>query len=229
VPHGDDGFSLMVNFDLLARWWRDRGGVAVLPSEPAQSVVVAALIRGDESHVAQMAPSVRDLLIDLGPDNYLAVRPLLTSAGPKTIESLLACLRLSRFDPAVFAELLPSLLETLPTIPYSMKNVIEGALVRVWKNYYPIGEPIDLALCIGLALSAISRFPEAIDFLERSVKEHHDSPEAAFAMAAARHGQRDLQSAREWVDKALELEPGFPEARALRAILMEELHDEFGA
>ena len=42
-------------------------------------------------------------------------------------------------------------------------------------------------------------------------------------MAVSRRGQRDLRLALEWVAKALELEPGFSEARALRAVLTEEL------
>ena len=109
VSHGDDAFSVMVNFDLLARWNREIGGIAVLPRDPARSLVVAALIRGDVSGIAQIEASFQDHLVDLGPDNYFVVRPLLTSAGPTTIESLLACLRLSRFDPSLFAELLLSL------------------------------------------------------------------------------------------------------------------------
>ena len=40
------GFSLMVNFDFLARHVRERGGLAVLPREPARSLVVAAFVAG---------------------------------------------------------------------------------------------------------------------------------------------------------------------------------------
>ena len=90
---------------------------------------------------------------------------------------------------------------------------------------HPIGEPIDMALCMGLILSAIQRFPEAIDFLELSVKEHPESAPAAFAMAVALRGMRDLRAAQDWVGRALEFEPGFSEARSLRAMLADELSD----
>ena len=69
----------------------------------------------------------------------------------------------------------------------------------------------------------MERFPQAVDFLEMSVKEHPESAPAAFSMAVARRGLRDLTAAMEWVAKALELEPGFSEARVLRAVLTEEL------
>ena len=222
VFHGS-GFSLMVNFDFLARHVRHRGGLAILPREPARSLVVAAFVRGEVEDPAQFESCVQDQLIDTGPDNYFTLRPLLSASPAPSVDTLLASLRLSRYDPALLVELLPGLLEVLPTVRESMKGEIGRVLLRVWENYFPIGEPIDMALCVGLAFSAMERFPQAVDFLEMSVKEHPDSAPAAFSMAVARRGLRDLVAAQEWVATALELEPGFSEARALRAVLTEEL------
>ena len=221
VFHGS-GFSLMVNFDFLARHVRQGGGLAIMPREPARSLVVAAFVRGDVEDPAQFESWMQDQLIDTGPDNYFTLRPLLSASPAPSADTLLAGLRLSRYDPALLVELLSGLLEVLPTVPESMRGEIERVLLRVWQNYFPIGEPIDMALCVGLAFSAMERFPQAVDFLEMSVKEHPDSAPAAFSMAVARRGMRDLRAAREWVAKALELEPGFSEARALRAVLNEE-------
>jgi len=222
VYHGS-GFSLMVNFDFLARHVRRAGGLAILPAEPARSLVVAAFVRGDVGDPARFEAGVQDQLLDTGPDNYFTIRPLLSSSPAPSIDTLLAGLRLSRFDPSLLVELLPGLLEVLPTVPDSTKGEVERVLLRAWDNWFPIGEPIDLALCVGLAFSAMERFPQAVDFLERSVKEHPESAPAAFSMAVARRGVHDLRAALEWVTKALELEPGFSEARALRAVLTEEL------
>jgi hypothetical protein len=222
VPHGA-GFSLMVNFDCLARCVRERGGLAVLPREPARSLVVAAFVRGEVTESDRFAAEVQDELLDLGPDNYFTIRPLLGREAPPAVETLLASLRLSRFDPAMFIELLPGLLEVLPTVPDGTRNEVGRVLVQVWDNFFPIGEPVDLGLCVGLAFSAMERYPEAIEFLDLSVKEQPESAAAAFAMAVARRGLRDLGAAAEWTARALELQPGFSEARALRAILAEEL------
>jgi len=222
VFHGS-GFSLMVNFDFLARYVRQRGGVAILPREPARSLVVAAFVQGDLEHPAQFESLVQDQLVDIGPDNYFTLRPLLSGGAAASIETMLASLRLSRFDPALLVELLPGLLDVLPTVPDSMRIEIERVLIRVWDNYFPIGEPIDMALCVGLGFSAMECFPQAVAFLEMSVKEHPESAPAAFSMAVARRSLHDLRAAQEWVAKALELQPGFSEARALRAVLTEEL------
>ena len=222
VFHGS-GFSLMVNFDFLARYVRQRGGVAVLPREPARSLVVAALVQGELDDPAGFESWVQDELLDTGPDNFFALRPLLSAGASPSIESVLAGLRLSRFDPALLVELLPALLEVLPTVADGLKSEIERVLARVSDNWFPIGEPIDMALCLGLAFSALERYPRAVDVLEGSVREHPDSAPAAFAMAMARRGLGDVPSALDWASKALALEPGFSEARALRVLLTEEL------
>jgi hypothetical protein len=222
VHHGS-GFSLMVNFDFLARHARRAGGLAILPQEPARSLVVGAFVRGDVDDPAGFEAGVRDQLLDTGPDNWFSIRPVLTSSPSLSADGLFAGLRLSRFDPTLLVELLPGLLEVLPAVPDTAKGEVERVLLRVWDNWFPIGEPVDLALCVGLAFSAMERYPQAIDFLDLSVKEHPDSAPAAFSMAVARRGVHDLRAALEWVTKALELDPGFSEARALRALLSEEL------
>ncbi|MDO9456255.1 hypothetical protein [Nocardioides sp.] len=220
VLHGS-GFSLMVNFDLVAEHTRRLGGVAVLPRDPAHSLVVAAFVRGAVDDPAGLAAALQDHLVDTGPDNAFLVRPLLGAA--RSVETALACLRLAHFDPVLLVELLPLLLETLPDLPDQRRSEVERVLLRVWDNWFPIGEPTDLALCVGLALSAMDRFARAVDFLEISVKEHPDSAPAAFAMGVARRGLRDLHAAHQWAERALELEPGFAQARALRAVVADEM------
>ncbi|HEY5978005.1 MAG TPA: hypothetical protein VIT41_00080 [Microlunatus sp.] len=222
VYHGS-AFSLMVNFDFLSRWVRGRGGVAVLPSEPARSLVVGAFAFGAVADPQQLTCSVRDQLLDVGPDNFFAVRTFLGEASAGSLDAMLASLRLSRFDPTLLVELLPALLDVLPGVSEPERAEVERVLRRVWDNYFPIGEPIDMALCLGLLHAAIHRFPAAIGFLERSVTEHPDSAPAAFSMAVAHRGLRDLRTAQVWVERALVLDPAFSEARTLRAVLADDL------
>ena len=222
VYHGS-AFSLMVNFDFLSRWVRDRGGFAVLPSEPARSLVVGAFAFGAVADPQRLTCYVRDLLLDVGPDNFFSVRSFLGEASTGSLDAMLASLRLSRFDPTLLVELLPALLDVLPSVSEPERTEVERVLRRVWDTYFPIGEPVDLALCLGLLHSAIHRFPAAIGFLERSVAEHPESAPAAFSMAVAHRGLRDLRTAQAWVERALVLDPAFSEARTLRAVLADDL------
>jgi hypothetical protein len=225
VFHGS-GFSVMVNFDLLARWVELRGGTAALPRDPARSLVVGAFVEGDpDGRLAHLPAFVHDQLLDVGPDNYFTLRPMLR-ADATALEQIVAVLRLSRFDPSALAELLPGLLDVLPEVPDDRRSEVERMLCRVADNWFDIGEPIDMALCLGLAFGALSRFGAAVRHLQRSIEAHPDSPDAALAMAAAQRGLRDLPTALRWTDRALELRPGLAEARALRAVLVDELGSE---
>lgn len=222
VLHGT-GFSLMVNFDLLARRTRALGGVAVLPRDRSQHLVVGAFARGAVADPEGFAAAVRDELVDTGPDNYFLLRSLLAGGADTSVETMLAALRLSRHDPTLLVELLPRLLDLLPEVPDVQRAGVERTLLRVWEQWFPIGEGVDLALCLGLALSSMDRFARALDFLELSVAEHPDSAPALFSMAVARRGAGDLEAARCWVDRALDVDPGLAQARALRAVLDDEL------
>jgi hypothetical protein len=223
VWHGG-AFSVMVNFDLLARWVRQRGGAVALPLDPARSLVVAAFLEGDpDGRLAALPAFVQDQLLDTGPDNFFTLRTALRAATNPTIDEMLAVLRLSRFDPGVFAELVPALLEVLSDVADGRRTEIERALRRVDENWFDIGEPIDMALCLGLTFGAMSRFDVATGYLERSVRAHPDNADAALALAVALRGKHDLGDAMRWVDRALQLEPTLAEARTLRVILGDEL------
>jgi hypothetical protein len=223
VWHGG-AFSVMVNFDLLARWIRQRGGTSTLPADPARSLVVATFVEGDPAgRLATLPAFVQDQLLDIGPDNFFALRPMLTPATGTTIDALLAVLRLSRFDAGTFAELLPALLEVLPDCPESRRSEVERVLRHVEGNWFDIGEPIDMALCLGLAFGAMSRFDEAVRHLQLSVTARPNSADSAVAMAFAQRGRRDLPAAMHWVQRALELQPAMADARSLRVTLADEL------
>lgn len=223
VWHGG-AFSMMVNFDLLARWVRQRGGTATLPVDPARSLVVAAFVEGDpDGRLAHLPAFVQDQLVDTGPDNFFTLRMTMRAEPNMPFDGMLALLRLARFDPGMFAEMVPALLEQLPELPDVRRSDAARVLHRIEANWFDIGEPIDMALCLGLAFGALSRFDEAIVHLKRSVEAHPDGADPALALAVAHRGRHDFPEAMQWAQRALQLQPGMPEARALRVMLADEL------
>ena len=193
VWHGG-AFSVMVNFDLLARWVRHRGGTATLPLDPAKSLVVAAFVEADpDGRLATLPAFVHDQLLDIGPDNFFTLRTMLRAQTSMPIDELLAVLRLARFDPGVFAELLPALLDALPDVPEDRRSEVERVLRRVEGNWFDIGEPIDMALCLGLAYGAMLRVDEAITHLRALSPPTPTVLTRPLALAAAHRGRHDLR------------------------------------
>jgi hypothetical protein len=226
VTHGE-AFSLMVNFDFLSRWSEHRGDAAMLPPGPARSLVVAAFAHGlDDVETATFRATYDDELATGGPDGFFTLRPLFGSAAADaSIDGCLAALAHARWDPSVFLDHLPALLDELPGLDDTRRPEVDRALRNVWDAWFPIGEQADVALCIGLAYSAMTYYHESIRFLERSIAEHGASAESALAVALAHYGRRDLEAAEEWVGKALAIEPGFGAARTLRLTLDEAAVD----
>jgi tetratricopeptide (TPR) repeat protein len=209
-------FSLMVNFDAMARVVRRRGGLALLPRHVPTSLVVAAFVLGDELRWRQLERSYLDDLESSGPDDTFALR---TAFRPDRVAAdldlLLAYLRLSHWDSVVLLEWFSPLLDLAAAAPTHRRRDIAAAVQAVWANYFPIGEAADLPVCLGLLLSAINYYPEAIGYFMRSLDLHGPTAMTYFALAIAHLGLRDLDAAAKDAREALAIDPGFSGARNL--------------
>jgi tetratricopeptide (TPR) repeat protein len=215
VTHGGC-FSLMVNFDAMARVVRRHGGLALLPRHLPASLVVGAFVLGDELRWRQLERSYVDDLESSGPDDTFVLR---TAFRPDRVagdlDLLLAYLRQSRWDSVVLLEWFSPLLDLVASAPTDRRSDIAAAVHAVWANYFPIGEAADVPVCLGLLLSAINHYPEAIAYFTRSLDLHGPTAKTYFALAIAQLGLRDLDAAAKNAREALALDPGFPGARNL--------------
>jgi tetratricopeptide (TPR) repeat protein len=215
VTHGGC-FSLMVNFDALAQVVRRRRGTALLPRHRPASLVVGAFVLGDDIEARRLSRCYADHLEASGPDDTFALR---TAFRPDQVtlalDPLLAHLRLSLWDSAVLMEWFSPLLDLATAAPLERRSDIASAVEAVWANYLPIGESADLAVCLGLLLSAISHHSEAIVYFQRSLELHGPTAKAHFAMAISLYGLRDLDAAAKSARDALAIDPGFSGARNL--------------
>ena len=80
---------------------------------------------------------------------------------------------------------------------------------------------------LGVALSDLGQFDEAIEWLESSLRLHPQSPEALdnVGMTLSRQGKWD--EAMVWYDRALAVRPDFPEAHRNRSFIW-LTHGDFG-
>ena len=90
------------------------------------------------------------------------------------------------------------------------------AVRQTWDAYLPIGEEEDLAFQIGTLLLEMEFYAEALEFLQHSVSLYGAEPGTVYNMAVCCHGLRQTGKSLEYVKQALELDPEFDAARALR-------------
>ena len=222
-------FSMMVNFDAIARVVRAGGGTALLPPHKASQLVIGAFVLG-ALPVPETAHRYADALAEGGPDDIFAVRRAAASSGMLTLQHALAKLRTTRFDSRTFLELFPTLHERAGQAEGTDRTDLALAVRRVRAAWFPIGEAQDVALCLGVLLSRIGHHREALELFAESIGIRGDNAAARFASAMAHHALRDLDQALKDVGQSLALDPTNDAARKLAVELETELgRDDGGA
>jgi len=222
-------FSLMVNFDAVARVVRAGGGTALLPPHRAQNLVVGAFVLGD-LEATETSRRYADALAEGGSDDIYSVRKAVAAGGTFTLQQALSKLRVDRFDTQVFLELFPTLHERSAEAAGSDKTDLALAVRRVRDAWFPIGEAADVSLCLGVLLSRIGHQREALELFTESSEIRGANAGAHFASALAHQALRELDQALKDVRESLTLDPDSDPARRLAVELEAELgRDDGGA
>ena len=222
-------FSLMVNFDALARVVRAGGGTALLPAQHAQHLVVGAFVLG-ELEAPETAHRYANALAEGGTDDIYANRRAMAAGGTPTLQQALSRLRIDRFDVQLFLELFPTLHQLAADAEGPAKTDLALAVRRVHGAWFPIGEAADVSLCLGALLSRIGHHREALELYAESAEIRGPNAAASFGSAVALHALRDLDQALKEVRDALALDPANDAARRLAIDLEAELgRDDGGA
>lgn len=157
--------SLPVNFDALARVVRRRGGLALLPSRRPARLAIGAYVLGARPERLRGTSEAYAAAIDEGgpEDVDIVRRALVRHAGSATLEELLALVRLSRWDPKLFLDLLPQLERAAAEAPAAARAEVVAATERVRDAYLPIGEATDLASALAPLLAGLDEHASAVD------------------------------------------------------------------
>jgi len=164
-----------------------------------------------------------------GPDDFFILKEGVAQVYDSlSLDEILAFIRLSCWDYKRFCEYLPALKKYLLAMTDQQKQRLHEAIVKVWECYLPIGEENDLAFELGTLLVEMEMYTEALEFLQCSVALNGSAPGTAHNIAVCYYSLGQAAQALEYVDRALELDPAFAEARALRSILDPALSNQIG-
>ena len=216
IMHGS--FSLGVNYHALGQYVRNKGGVALHTAHRHASLSVCAFLLGNPSRAyPETRQAYLEAVENFGPDDFFNLKKGLQEAYHQMdTEQVLACLRLSGWDAKIMLECGPALMDNLEDASEPLKQEVYRAIERVWDCYYPIGEEADLAFQLGMMLYKMQYYPEALNFFERSVGLYGHHPETAYGMGLCYKGLRQMDRALTYVNQALESDPDYEPARALR-------------
>jgi tetratricopeptide (TPR) repeat protein len=221
--HGS--ISMSVNYHALARYFAQADGVALGAERRQASLRVCAFALGRPAgELAGLRQAFEDTVETQGPDDFFLIKKAMQATHESlSAEQALAFLRFSGCDANIFWGVAERLLALVPEMNMATRHDLGRTVRRVWELYLPIGEERDLAFQIALILAAIDQISAALDLFTESLRLHGDHPVTLYNMALCQIRLRQLPAALEAVEKALELEPKYLEARALRIRLQAEL------
>ena len=176
--HGS--FSLQVNYHAIREMCRKRGGIPLSSNQMHFDIVMhCMLFHPQSSELKEVQHTFRHTTNSFSPDNFFGVKKSLEKAIPEMkFREITAALQLSRNDPRLFIQLLPRLFQLAPKLTKREALTILQVSIRVWENYFPLGEPMDLANSIGELLKKIGFKQEGDHFLQISRQLKRGRPEA---------------------------------------------------
>jgi hypothetical protein len=216
--HAHDCFSLMVNFDALAKYFQATGGEALLPDKHFSGLSVCGFLRrrpGDEFPATTQA--YREAQAAFGPDDLFTLLAWLNAHMEEmTLPQILAALRLTRWDPIALIRLFPVLgrqLRTVITERYDLRD----AVLKTWANHYPVeaGENV-LAFDCGVILLELRFFSEAMAMFKTSKQVLGPSAATSYNLGLCAEGLGDHPDALRWMMEACGLDPAFEPAQSAR-------------
>ena len=220
--HGS--FSLMVNYHAIGQYVQQQGGLYLTTPHRHNSLnICAAVFGGHPQNYPETCLAFNYAIVQNNPDDFFSLRQALAEHyDTLSIEQILAYLRLSGWDGAVFLDCFSVIMNKLEKLTSQMREELLWAVQNIWENYYPIGEQRDLPFYLGMLLYSMEYFPEALEYLQHSHQIYGDDPNTIYNMGMCYYRLRQLDQAMECMTLTLKQNPEFEPAKAMRIKLKSE-------
>lgn len=230
VAHARGCFSMSVDYQILGEYCQRRGGIALHPSHPHQSLTISAFLFGSApGGFSNTRGTYAEAIDRFGPDGFFAMAAGLSDhADGFSTEQILAMLRFGAWDHQLFLRFLPILKARVAVTPPGERQRLREAVHAVWEGFLPISAAEDLAFQFGTFLMELGFDRDAAMFLRCSAEHFGLEAGNAYNLALCLWRIGEAEEARDWVERAVELDPQLDEAKALRIEIASALPRRFG-
>lgn len=221
--HGS--FSMMVNYHALGEYAQLQGGQFLSTPHHHTSLDICGMIFGQHpDDYPETQHSFTQNIVQNNPDDFFTIKKTVGSQdGEFEIEQFLAYLRFSGWDSAVFFEYFTEVLQVLEDVSVAVRKELYWTAKQVWDMYFFIAEERDLAFTLGGMLYGLEYYPEAIEYLNHSLQLYGDHPTTLCNIAMCHYDLNQLDTALEFVNRSLKIDPLFESARELLIKVESEL------
>jgi hypothetical protein len=222
--HARDCFSLMVNFDAIAKYFQAEGGQALLPDKRYSGLNICGFLK---SHRTDAFPATHraygDLQSAFGVEDLFTLLAWLNAHMEEmSVPQILSVLRLTRWDTVAFMRLFPVLGRMLRHVSAERRD-IHTAVMRTWDNHFPIAShDNEIAFQCGVVLLELRYFEDALRMFETSQTILGPSATTSYNIGLCLLGLNRSVDALKFMTEACNLDPSFEPALRSR----EKLEDQ---
>ena len=216
--HSGNCFSQIVNFDAIARYFTETGGVALLPDKHFSPLSICAFLQiQKEAQFVATNTAFRQAQTGAGPDDVFTLLGWLhPHMEEMNVSQILAMLRLSRWDPLALMRVFPVLGRQLGTVN-AERNDLRCAVIRIWENNFPLNASDNaLAFDCGVILLELRFFADALAMFHESERMLGRSASTSYNLGLCELGLGRSTAALEYMSQSLDQDPGFEPARISR-------------
>ncbi|HYU34400.1 MAG TPA: SAM-dependent methyltransferase [Thermoanaerobaculia bacterium] len=220
--HGGSA-STLLDFQALERFARGQGGDAyACKTEGIVTGIYSLEVPFVELPETRLA--IAQFLGAFNPGHiYDVVRYCRETRPAARLETLVAVLELTLWDPVVFDQFFDVLLASLPyASSYGLEKLTEN-LHRVVDNFFYLPSASDTFQQVGVLLQEMRRHADALQAHKASLSWYGESARTFYNMGLCCHALQRQQEAVGWFQEALRLRPDFIEVRGWIAQIEHDL------
>jgi|GEM_PF-1321066 len=226
ASHGGS-ISMIVNYDALARFTRQKGGTALLMPNSSSDFQVGCFINKDSYPIGHTRHSFMQNFAGASPQDVINICYNEDEIKQKyeSLDHILSILNLNHWDPNIFFDLYEIILDKLEneTLTMEQNSCFMQNLPLLWSYFFKLEKNNDLAFAIGAIYYAIDEYELANKYYNISLVEFGANADNLYNLAISLQLLEKLEEAKEHALQALSLDPDYSAAQEL----LDEIQAEF--
>ena len=223
----DSYFAYSVNFDLIAGLFAQKGGIMVTDHTTNSDFTTCAFMHTGTNEIAPDAATyplkaswtqAHTSLVDNNPADFEHVRDMAEDAAENVdFYQLMMLIRLSKYDPDTALAVMAPLIRLYKQDPTQVDEYVAHThMLRALENYFPINANSQFDYMVAQFLLTCHMNQQAHDMMVEWRAKLGETPQRCYIMAMAKIRLKALEEGRQYLEKALKLDPSFgPAQRAL--------------
>lgn len=211
--HGS--FSVMANFDAIARVFKNAGGDALLQT-PREGITTGVFASGIHfSDYPETMQALEDYIEGFSPGDYFLLHDQVCNEDENVkLEVYAALLAMSRWDPYVYDLVNERVIELLDDEPdHDTLEYLTQNMHKIADNFYFVPGTEDVLFNVGLFFHEAERYEKALKFYQESLRVFGELHETIFNIGICFYELDQLEKAREYFKRSIKIDSSQKDAK----------------